>query len=119
MLINQYFISQFYEEDLDEVINSLYSDTVANESFDELEFEERVGAKKSFFLKETARRMLRGIRNGLMLSIESETFEQVGSFVIISVAGELFLIVLTVAGVVFKRLTTGMIVEKVRGTFST
>ncbi|MGE3610165.1 MAG: hypothetical protein AB7I27_11300 [Bacteriovoracaceae bacterium] len=102
---NSYFNGEAYEEDLNTIINLIHSHHYHYPDFESYELEERIKEKKLFLINQATKLILAGAIKGATTAIQKGQLNFVGEYVIIGVAGALFIIVVTVTGVMIRRIS--------------
>jgi hypothetical protein len=104
--ISSYFESKDYEEDLDSIIDSLHSHMKKTPNFNFSEdLKERLSQKKSYLLKQAGLMVGGSALTGAWAALESGNPAMVGEYALIGATGAVVIIVVTVSGIVFKRVT--------------
>ncbi|MBT3979734.1 MAG: hypothetical protein HOE90_00195 [Bacteriovoracaceae bacterium] len=106
--ITSYFKSNEYEDDLDSIIKALYSHTNKMPDFKfSDDYKERVRQKRDFLTGQAAKLVLAGALSGTWAAIKSGNFVNIGEYTIVGAGGAVLIVVVTVAGIVVKRVLNG------------
>lgn len=102
----EYYQGPCYEEDLDAIINGLYKHTKVCPKFDHYQGPlARVRAKQNFLIKQAALLVLGGAASSAWLAIQSGKWHVLGQYAFTGASGAVEVVVVTVTGVVVRRIT--------------
>ena len=102
--LNTYFQSREHEEDLDTIINALYSNTNKFPDFELPDkFKERVNKKKKILLNQAAKLVGASILNGAWYALQEGNPGMVVEYSVIGAFGAVLIIVFTLSSVLIKR----------------
>ncbi len=110
--LSNYFESKSYEEDLDSIIEALYAHTKKRPDLNiSTDFKKRVNQKKDFLFGQAFKLVGAGALSGAWAAIESGNLPMVGEYALIGAAGAVIIIVVTVSGIIIKRVLNGTEME--------
>lgn len=93
-----------FEKDLNDFLKELNPEAFSTR-FQEHIFDKELLSKKEFLTSEFKRRVVRGVRNGLLLSAESaRSFQQVGVYVLFTLGTEVLMMIIVAGKVIVRRL---------------
>lgn len=110
--INNYFKTNSFESDLNELIELLQKHTKTKADFSSYStFEERVNAKKTFLKKQALLAILASASAGATKAIHEGRLNQIGEYILITVGLTVLMIVVTSVGIIIKRIINGIEID--------